>query len=41
MFIKSALFLTKRPITEKQKQLYSKANVILDIITYAACKVLI
>ena len=38
MFIKSALYLTKRPITGKQKQLSSTANgllfyfFILDII---------
>ena len=35
MFIKRALYLTKRPITGKRKQLSSKANAFFfkDIIT--------
>ena len=37
MFIQSALYLTKKPITGKQKQLSSKANVF--VYAYAACKV--
>ena len=28
MFINSVLYFTKRPITGKQKQLFSKANII-------------
>ena len=32
MFIKSALYLTKKPITGKQKQLSSKANVFFSFV---------
>ena len=34
MFIKSALYLTERSITGKQKQLFAKANVFLFLFLF-------
>ena len=37
MFIKNALYLTKRPITGKQRQQSSKANTIFQMLSCLCC----